>query len=719
MDLANTPRVQYAYTTGDNNSRLTSIVYPNGRTITYNYLTSLDGHSVPDSAISRLTSISDGGTTLEQLSYLGLGTVVQRDHPEPGVKLTYIGTGPGDAGDKYVGLDRFDRIVDQRWEKGGTDLDRFQYGYDRNSNRLYQDIVTDGNPSLGNDDAYDELYHANGANGYDNLNQIKDYRRGRLTGTPLDTVTTSSKTLNWGYDEQGNWDSFTTDGSSQDRTHNKQNEVSIDGLSPAITFDANGNLTKDDKGANQNTFTYDAWNRLVKTTGNAGTVTYAFDALGRRIIENPGTARDLYFSAGWQVVEERISGTARVSYVWSPVYIDAMIAKDRDADSNGSLEERLYIQHDANFNITAVTNASGAVQQRYAYEPFGKQTILTVNWVVGADAVGLRQGWQGLAYEAINGTNHGRGREWIVSLGRWVQGDPDGFRDSTNLFQGFLNSPVNMLDPTGRGVIADFNNSINIFGAFDELDQQLALRNAIIELNRQRDGTAPNMPLGAGAFEKHFQATSLIQLRSRVSGVFRTIQGGSELMLAGLLYTNPVTRPFARFLLVKGLDDFQAGPMQVINGGPARTVIGLVVKHTGKLLGMNEQTAEALAEKTVEGTDLAAGFGSIFSARTLWKRQLCDPKQIARVRKFASKSNADIVHSWGPGQKDLLNNWMGTGVKGARDAMGRPVPQGLGRETLEGYLEMALRQIETGLDTVGTQQARLELIELALSNLGR
>src|SRR4029453_2415557 len=83
-------------------------VYPNGRLLTYNYTAAIDA------AVSRLTSISDNSITLESLSYLGLGTVVKRAHPQPGVDLTYIGT-PGDAGDEYAGLDRFGRIIEQFW----------------------------------------------------------------------------------------------------------------------------------------------------------------------------------------------------------------------------------------------------------------------------------------------------------------------------------------------------------------------------------------------------------------------------------------------------------------------------------------------------------------------------------------------------------------------------------------------------------------------------
>src|SRR5258708_39315833 len=143
-------------------ARLSAILYPNGRTIKYKYANAVDD------MLSRLTSITDGSTTLESYSYLGLDTVVKRAHPQPGVDLTYIkqtGESNGDGGDQYTGLDRFDRVVDQRWivTANGTHTDRFQYGYDRDSNTLYRNNLVNT--------AFGELYHASGAgNGYDNLN---------------------------------------------------------------------------------------------------------------------------------------------------------------------------------------------------------------------------------------------------------------------------------------------------------------------------------------------------------------------------------------------------------------------------------------------------------------------------------------------------------------------------------------------------------------------
>jgi hypothetical protein len=70
---------------GANHSRLTSLTCPNGRGISYDFGTS-GGLS---DRISRLNSLKDGSTTLEGYSYLGLGTVVERLHPESGVDHYY------------------------------------------------------------------------------------------------------------------------------------------------------------------------------------------------------------------------------------------------------------------------------------------------------------------------------------------------------------------------------------------------------------------------------------------------------------------------------------------------------------------------------------------------------------------------------------------------------------------------------------------------------
>src|SRR5262249_17429575 len=155
---------------------------------------------------------------------------------------------------------------------------------------------------------------------------------------------------------------------TQTRTHNAQNEITSISGSGAVTYDADGNLTADGSGSG---FVYDAWGRLVRVTSGGNTLaSYQYDGLGRRVVESSGgAAKDLYYSSGWQVLEERAAGAAQAQYVWSPVYVDALVLRDRDADGSpaNGLEERLYAQQDANWNTTALVDAGGNVVERYVY----------------------------------------------------------------------------------------------------------------------------------------------------------------------------------------------------------------------------------------------------------------------------------------------------------------------------------------------------------------
>ncbi len=168
---------------GANNSRLTSMTYPNGYVLDYNY-----GSGV-DSNISRFTSLSDSTGTLQTYSYLGLDTPVIIDDPQAGIELTYVkqsGESNGSAGDQYTGLDRFGDVIDQRWINTSTSTatDRFQYAYDQDGNVLYKNNLVNS--------AFSELYHANGSsNGYDNLNQMVAFARGTLNSSN-DTISSPS-----------------------------------------------------------------------------------------------------------------------------------------------------------------------------------------------------------------------------------------------------------------------------------------------------------------------------------------------------------------------------------------------------------------------------------------------------------------------------------------------------------------------------------------------
>jgi RHS repeat-associated protein len=191
----------------------------------------------------------------------------------------------------------------------------------------------------------------------------------------------------------------------------------------------------------------------VKDSGGATLTSYQVDALNRRIVENPGTARDLYYSSSWQVLEERVNGTAQAQYVWSPVYIDALVLRDRDADANtgNGLEERLWAQQDANGNVTSTLAAAGAVAERYAEDPFGLPTFLSSDWMsLSSSAYGWSYLHQGGRYDASSLHFEFRMRDQSPSLGRWMAADPIGHvAGEPNLYRYIENSPVTVTDPYG------------------------------------------------------------------------------------------------------------------------------------------------------------------------------------------------------------------------------------------------------------------------------
>jgi RHS repeat-associated protein len=184
-------------------------------------------------------------------------------------------------------------------------------------------------------------------------------------------------------------------------------------------------------------------------SGSPG-VTHAYDALGRRIKETRSATTELYYSEGWQVLET-LNSSVKTQFVWSPTYVDAMVLRDRDTDANGSFDQRLYVQQDANFNVTSIVDTSGAVVERYAYDPYGAVTYLNDSWEnIGASAYGWVYLHQGGRYDSTGGLYHFRLRDFSPTLGRWLQMDLLRYEaGDMNLYRFVGGGPLNYVDPTG------------------------------------------------------------------------------------------------------------------------------------------------------------------------------------------------------------------------------------------------------------------------------
>ena len=488
------PKVQYTYVDGASNNlaqyvRLASVTYPSGNTVNYTY---------GSTGLNRVTAIGD---TLASYTYRGVGAVT-------GVTYNSFTSGQNTVA-MTLGVDRLGRVEEIKWADVYTQtpvtLDRYTYGYDNNSNRIYRKNEQATNK--------DESYT------YDGLDRLARVNRGTLTGEPLaiaDGAATFSQqwqnSADAVLDSLGNWRKFRWDSdgqnnswTSQNRTHNPVNELTdVSGtnanwLEPS--YDPAGNMVSGPKPGDEGNpdaqpdplpgtrldLVYDAWNRLVTAKAGSGTgasttmATYRYNGLNHRVRKlsgsnpvSPTSARDHYYNTLWQLLETYSDASAihpLDRYVWGAQYIDAPVIRYRDGNLNGSLadsaDSSLYYLYDANFNVTGLMrNTDAQVVERYMYDPYGRLTVLNGQ----ADADGAVADWSddtspdvtsqtsdwgnellycGYRRDVETGLHYVRTRHLCPSQGRWTRRDPIKYKAAVNLYDYAKDAPAHYQDPSG------------------------------------------------------------------------------------------------------------------------------------------------------------------------------------------------------------------------------------------------------------------------------
>ncbi len=324
---------------------------------------------------------------------------------------------------------------------------------------------------------------------YDGMYQLATLQRGELNANKNGLVAeTKTFAEQWTLDPTGNWTNFKQDPDGdgdwdldQNRTHNKANEIAtVAAASTHVAHDRSGNMTRAPKPsdwADHYHLEYDAWNRLVtvydadETTLVAG---YDYDGLGRRVIKETYTAGSLsemrhhYYSRNWQVLEERVqqcygsSGSASApeslyperQFVWGLRYVNDLVLRDRDTDTNGSLDERLYALQDPNWNVVAIANTSGTILKRFCYSAYGAPEYFTSDFSDSTAGYDWETLYCGYRYDYHTDSDvkwHIAGHRILLShLGRWNRKDPIGYdAEDMDLYLYVGNGPVTHTDPFG------------------------------------------------------------------------------------------------------------------------------------------------------------------------------------------------------------------------------------------------------------------------------
>jgi RHS repeat-associated protein len=134
-----------------------------------------------------------------------------------------------------------------------------------------------------------------------------------------------------------------------------------------------------------------------------------------------------------QVLEEAVGGVYTTRYVWSPAYVNEMIARDTDTSgtgltATGSSYTRLFAIVDGNYNTVALINTSGTVVERYQYDPFGAVTVLTGSYGArSASSYNWVYLFQGGREDTITADTKFGARNEDAATGTWTSEDPLGF----------------------------------------------------------------------------------------------------------------------------------------------------------------------------------------------------------------------------------------------------------------------------------------------------
>jgi len=286
------------------------------------------------------------------------------------------------------------------------------------------------------------------------------------TWTWDDTATAGDYSL----DKLGNWVAFDDDGTDDIRQHNEVNEIAAPdsggglartygGNQRHIEYDAAGNVIVLEESGGSKTwqFTYDYRNRLIKAENDVDDdgVTCLYDGLNRRVVKKVlDTGTDtLYIYDGWRCVEERNAaspGTVLRKYVYGSPYIDELACK---IELDGG-ETRMYYLQDANYNVVALADANGDVQERCWYEPYGTVTFTdetgAANTPSDESDYDNTLTFQGRRLDTETGLYYFRNRYYSPELGRFVERDPAGYVDGMGLYEFVQSRPTSGKDPYGN-----------------------------------------------------------------------------------------------------------------------------------------------------------------------------------------------------------------------------------------------------------------------------
>ncbi len=277
----------------------------------------------------------------------------------------------------------------------------------------------------------------------------------------------------WNLSLVGNWATFTENQVQELRTHTSVHEIAtIDATS--VVHDATGNLTRNASDT-LDRYTWDFDNRLATAdvdqdgTAECG---YQYDARGRRVSKTVpdgeasvttvfvGTIQSLAHSPhAMQVLAEYAADAVPASPERKFVYAEYIDEPIMMLATNGAATTPYYYHQNSLYSVAALTDATGAVVERYAYSAYGKPIFLDANANLldpQTSSIGTPYLFTGRRLDEETGLYYYRARMYDAELGRFVGRDPIGYEAGDwSLYRYVFGSPLNHRDPSGASWFDD------------------------------------------------------------------------------------------------------------------------------------------------------------------------------------------------------------------------------------------------------------------------
>ena len=161
-----------------------------------------------------------------------------------------------------------------------------------------------------------------------------------------------------------------------------------------------------------------------------------YDATGRMRQEvlNATTTTQFLYDGSDLVAEYNGTGALLRKHVHGPGIDEPLVTYEGTGTANKTW---LYADHQS--SVVAAANGTGAGTAAHSYGPFGEPNVTT----------GSRFKYTGQVHMSNLGLYYYKARFYSPALGRFLQTDPIGFADDTNLYAYVGNNPINLTDPTG------------------------------------------------------------------------------------------------------------------------------------------------------------------------------------------------------------------------------------------------------------------------------